>query len=196
MGTYNNKYQVNGVDLIDVFYPVGTIYETKNASFDPNVSWGGVWTRITDKFLVAAGDTYSGTGGSASQSITLSSSNLPRHRHGFTPSGSVSSTFSGNSVTTSGGTAHSHNVNGFLHYLGTSGSYTIATPGNGSFKMNEPTKTSDSESSHTHTVTASGTVSSTFTGTADNTGYTGSGTAFTVSTVPPYQAVYIWERTS
>lgn len=34
-------------DLLDMFYPVGSYYETSNESFDPNVSWGGTWERDT-----------------------------------------------------------------------------------------------------------------------------------------------------
>lgn len=41
MGTYNGYYEINNIDLIDIFYPVGTIYETKNANFNPQTVWGG-----------------------------------------------------------------------------------------------------------------------------------------------------------
>lgn len=33
--------------LLDVFYPVGSYYETSDTSFDPNVSWGGTWVEDT-----------------------------------------------------------------------------------------------------------------------------------------------------
>lgn len=33
--------------LIDLFYPVGSLYETFNAEFDPNESWGGYWKKDT-----------------------------------------------------------------------------------------------------------------------------------------------------
>ena len=52
--------------LIDLIYPVGSIYmSTNNAS--PQTFFGGTWERIQDKFLLAAGSTYAagGTGGSA-----------------------------------------------------------------------------------------------------------------------------------
>ena len=53
--------------LFDLIYPVGSIYQTTDASFSPNVSFSGTWTQIKDVFLLAAGDTYTGgtTGGSA-----------------------------------------------------------------------------------------------------------------------------------
>ena len=47
--------------------------------------------------------------------------------------------------------------------------------------------------SHTHSVTAKGTVSSTFTGTSVTSSATGSGTAFSVQN--PYVVVYMWKRT-
>ena len=33
---------------VDMFFPVGSYYETSDASFDPNVSWGGTWVLITN----------------------------------------------------------------------------------------------------------------------------------------------------
>lgn len=32
--------------LIDMFYPVGSYYETSDAEFDPNKSWGGKWELV------------------------------------------------------------------------------------------------------------------------------------------------------
>ena len=32
-----------GTMLVDMFYPVGTIYQTTDANFNPNVSFGGTW---------------------------------------------------------------------------------------------------------------------------------------------------------
>lgn len=37
----------DGISLLDLFYPIGTYYETSDTSFDPNVSWGGVWVEDT-----------------------------------------------------------------------------------------------------------------------------------------------------
>lgn len=52
--------------LLNMFYPVGTIVESVNSDFDPNEAWGGSWERITDRVLVGAGNSYSlgATGGS------------------------------------------------------------------------------------------------------------------------------------
>lgn len=34
--------------LLDLFYPVGSYYETSNAHFNPNKSWGGTWKLDND----------------------------------------------------------------------------------------------------------------------------------------------------
>ena len=43
---------------LDYYYPVGSYYETSDASFDPNTAWGGTWVRANkgDKVLFS-GDT-------------------------------------------------------------------------------------------------------------------------------------------
>lgn len=32
---------------LDYYYPVGSYYETSDASFDPNTAWGGTWNKET-----------------------------------------------------------------------------------------------------------------------------------------------------
>lgn len=58
---------------IDFFYPVGSYYETSNADFDPNVTWGGTWALETEgQVHVSAGSNYEigDTGGK--EKVTLS----------------------------------------------------------------------------------------------------------------------------
>lgn len=63
--------------LLDLFYPVGSYYETSDASFNPNTAWGGTWVEDTKgRVTVAKADsgtfvTLGGTGGSET------------HRHDF-----------------------------------------------------------------------------------------------------------------
>lgn len=64
--------------LIDLIFPVGSIYQNALVQTDPNVLFGaGTWERITEKFLysVSATDTLGVTGGSAT--VTLTENNLP-----------------------------------------------------------------------------------------------------------------------
>lgn len=72
----------SGSGLLDYIWPVGSIYQTTDTAFDPNAAWGGTWERIKDRFLLAAGDTYSAgaTGGEAEH--TLTTSEIPAHTHG------------------------------------------------------------------------------------------------------------------
>ena len=70
----------NGATVLDM-YPVGSIYQTTRSTFNPQTAWGGTWERIKDRFLLAAGDTYTGgsTGGEATHKLTVQE--LPSHQH-------------------------------------------------------------------------------------------------------------------
>ena len=61
----NKEYIDSRLSLSDI-YPVGSIYLSVNST-SPASLFGGVWERIQDRFLLAAGDTYTAgsTGGSA-----------------------------------------------------------------------------------------------------------------------------------
>lgn len=61
-------------------HPVGSLYWSSSPT-DPATLFGGTWTRIKDRFVLAAGDTYGNgaTGGSAT--VQLTESNLPAHSH-------------------------------------------------------------------------------------------------------------------
>lgn len=132
-------------------HPVGSLYWTSSSENPATTFGGGTWTQIKDKFILAAGDTYSNgnTGGAAT--VTLTADQIPSHRHSFTPAGSVSVTTN----PTFTGSEHSH-------------SYTPA----GSVSVT--TNPTFSGSQHSHTFTPSGTISittnPTFTGSAVNTG--------------------------
>ena len=54
-------------NLFNLVYPVGSIYMSVNNT-NPSILFGGTWTQIQDRFLLAAGSTYNveTTGGSAS----------------------------------------------------------------------------------------------------------------------------------
>lgn len=56
--------------MLNTIYPVGSIYISVDANFDPSVSFGGTWEKIEDRFLLAAGTTYQGgsEGGSETHS--------------------------------------------------------------------------------------------------------------------------------
>lgn len=61
-------------------YPVGAVYISVNST-SPASLFGGTWEQIKDRFLLAAGSTYTAgsTGGEATH--TLTSSEMPSHYH-------------------------------------------------------------------------------------------------------------------
>ena len=91
--------------LLDLIYPIGAIYWSSDST-SPATLFGGTWSQITDKFILAAGSTYTAgnTGGAASYSLT--ENNIPSHTHSFKPDGTV-----GSHTHTWTGTAASHGHN-------------------------------------------------------------------------------------
>lgn len=62
----------NYVNLLDIIYPVGSIYITFSATSPTNIV-GGTWTTITDKFLYSSSTYATGkTGGSTEHYHALS----------------------------------------------------------------------------------------------------------------------------
>jgi trimeric autotransporter adhesin len=62
------------------YFPVGSIYMSVNST-NPSNYFGGTWTQIKDRFLLACGSTYSNgaTGGEAKHTLTVSE--MPSHKH-------------------------------------------------------------------------------------------------------------------
>lgn len=90
------KYMIGGVDLLDIIYPVGSIYMSVNGT-SPQTLFGGTWAPIKDVFLLSAGDVYAAGGSGGEPTHTLDISEIPRHTHNIRRySGSGSST--GNSL--------------------------------------------------------------------------------------------------
>lgn len=69
----------NFVNLLDVIYPVGSIYITANAT-SPADSIGGTWEQIENCLLAASGDIYN-LAGRFSGSDTISRLAIPDHQH-------------------------------------------------------------------------------------------------------------------
>lgn len=95
MGKYDTSkggaLQVLGKKLLDIFYPVGTIYETTSADLDTttkmNNYFGGTWEFYgTGRVLVAKStdtefDTIGKTGGEKTHTLTIAE--MPSHNHTF-----------------------------------------------------------------------------------------------------------------
>ena len=71
------KYVDNMVDLI---YPVGSIYMSANDT-SPSILFGGEWERIEDRFLLAAGNTYSAGSKDGEATHKLTVAEMPKHNH-------------------------------------------------------------------------------------------------------------------
>ena len=155
-------------------------------SVDPQTLFSGTtWVQIKDKFLIAAGDSYTvGTDGGAA-THTLTTDEMPAHTHTFTGTAVTSENNSANpSVTVK---AHNHtscwttvnNVQGgnrTVPWMYNDGDFTNAAFSGGSHAATV-------SGTHTHTVTAAGTNAN-----------AGGGNAFSI--MPPYTPVYMWRRTA
>lgn len=189
----------NVEDLIELVYPVGSIYMSAAAT-NPATLFGGTWEALDDgRVLIGANDTYKAgtTGGEATH--TLTTNEMPSHNH----SGSATSATTadhihafgdynnnnGTFIATSGSTtgvtldskaSYKRNWNG----SGSDTTNTSVGTGSGAYKAELFTSktvaaSSGSTNSHSHTVTV---------------GSTGGGQAH--NNMQPYLSVYMWKRTA
>lgn len=85
------KEQLNG--LLDLFYPVGSYYETSDITFYPSVVWGGTWKQDTKGYVTVGALTDGGDspreggldidGGVTKGEVehTLTVEEIPSHAH-------------------------------------------------------------------------------------------------------------------
>ena len=170
-------------------------------STDPGTLFGGAWERIEDTFLLCAGSSYTAgtTGGSAtmahthsqvaftsggpsnntSGSTAISIAQMPSHNHGG--AGNHNHLYPDEATGDSSApywsviTNTSHNTSGgraWYSYTNYAGEHTHTSQGSGQGHTH-------TLSSHTHSIGA------TTTGGASNT-----------NNMPPYLAVYVWQRVS
>lgn len=69
--------------LIDIIYPVGTYYETTDATFNPNTAWAGTtWQKITDgRVLIAGGGDYTVGSNYGEKTHKITTAEMPVHSH-------------------------------------------------------------------------------------------------------------------
>lgn len=90
----------NFVNLMDIIYPVGSIYQSMNAT-SPASSIGGTWTKI--KTFLYEADTAKQVGGEATHTLTISE--MPTHNHRTINTDCIYNSNSGaNRITVSTGT--------------------------------------------------------------------------------------------
>lgn len=88
------------VSITNLFYPVGSYYETSDANFDPNVVWGGTWVLDSQGKVTVSQDTsdtdfgtIGGTGGEKTHTLTVDE--MPSHTHEIKKASSVGGDGSG-----------------------------------------------------------------------------------------------------
>lgn len=79
---------VSGEAFLNMFYPVGSYYETSDNNFDPNVTWGGTWVKETQgQVHVSSGVNYTvggaltNTSDGGEEEHTLTVDEIPSHTH-------------------------------------------------------------------------------------------------------------------
>ena len=157
------------VGLIDLFYPVGSYYETSDTDFDPNVSWGGTWSLETEGLVhIGAGANYTAgdTGGSADAII-------PYHNH------SVSAVTGG--IT---GGSHSHNQQGWYGLKSASSGTAKECRARTKISTDPSEAGTNIASTHTHDLPA------------HDTNYAGTSGNAVGANMQPYIVVNRWHRTA
>lgn len=172
--THTHSQYLNSSSIVDLIYPVGSIYMSVNST-SPQTLFGGTWVQLEDTFLLGAGNTYTAgsTGGSASH--TLTTDELPAHTHG-------SETLTGSITIRAIDSVTSNNANLLQQ---NSGIITRSNDSNvnGYRSSNSNYRTAQSSQYNQITVNATHEHDS-----------VGNGDAF--STLPPYLTVYMWKRTA
>lgn len=73
----NPNSSISREELLDLVYPVGSVYISFNNT-SPENFLGGTWTQIQDRFLLAASDTYPAGFNGGEANVALSQDNIPR----------------------------------------------------------------------------------------------------------------------
>lgn len=123
----NSNVQVNGTHIIDLIYPVGTIYENGSVSTNPGTLFGrGTWIAYgAGRFTIGQRDialapsspydlhTVGNQGGAESRTLTLE--NIPNHTHNMTATNQTAGSSSGFDidVTCNTATTATGNVSGY-----------------------------------------------------------------------------------
>ena len=77
---YANSIVNNVNNIVDMIYPIGSIYMSVNST-SPQILFGGTWEQIKDRFLLSSGDTYTNASTGGSATVTLTENEIPTHNH-------------------------------------------------------------------------------------------------------------------
>ena len=165
--------------ILNKIYPVGSYFITENSTTSPQDLFGGTWTRVQDKVLVAAGSTY--TAGSTGGNGTLS----------YTPAGTNSGGAVGNTTLT---LSQIPKFQFRIPHVAYYDSVAISGVTETRTGMSKEGGAADTSNSGWHNVSVGG-------GGAHNHPFTQptfTGTAATLQTMNslPRETVYVWKRTA
>lgn len=196
-------------------HPVGSYYITEGTE-DPATLFGGTWSKVKNRMLIGAGDSFAVSAEGGASSVTLAVGNIPAHTHTASTASSGGHT---HTATTSWNGDHNHNrgnmeISGQVHAHNHASIAQSAC--NGAFAWDDGngrnidtggwngqgggfnfyasrswTGTTNTTGGHNHTLTTTSNGAHTHTVTV---GSTGSGNAFSI--LNPYRAVYMWRRTA
>lgn len=172
--------------ITDLFYPVGSYYETSDTTFDPNVSWAGTWIKdTTGQVTVGSGTNYTSgaTGGSTTHKIA--SSELPTHTHTYSKS---NTTTASHTLTVSEIPSHTHTLTSNFQSQGeTAGGagYCVEDAADSSKHQLKGVSSTGGGQGHSHNITLTSTNSG-------NGGFANTA----MSIMQPYIVVNRWHRTA
>ena len=164
---FNVPVKFSGKTLFDIVYPVGAIYMSVS-EISPATLFGGTWEQIENRFLLAAGSSYTAGNTGGAKTVTLTESQIPSHTHSV-------------NLNTGNGGVHTHVV---WRYASGSGSWGANPSGRNcatTLDSGMVMGIADSAGEHNHAISG-------------NTGSTGGGKSH--NNMPPYLVVYMWKRTA
>ena len=155
----DGNLHIKGKSLIDMIYPVGSIYMSVN-NVSPQIFFGGTWEPIKDRFLLSAGGTYAAgsKGGEARHTLTIDE--MPNHEHWVRQRGNTSRAYT-RDYYTEGGSADPYSS---IIKADMSGSYAKPSVSWGGQLVAGEVISDDHNQPHNN--------------------------------LPPYLAVYMWQRTA
>lgn len=195
---FDGNVKLNGTDLFELIYPVGSIYMSVNNT-NPSSLFGGTWVAwgsgrvpVGVNTNDANFSTVEKTGGAST--VTLTTTQIPAHAHGLNN--------------------HTHSLNKHTHGVGTlktaengdhahaikKSQFSPSGSTSGKFYVNTDSSSFSSTATntagaHTHTISGSTAAASGNTGAASgNTANAGGGGAH--SNLQPYITCYMWKRTA
>ena len=204
---FNNKMINLKQDFFDAIHPIGETYTQYPQQDDPNTLYNRNGVTCQWEKINYGGAFFRAEGGNANPYITktdvlsIQGYQNAYHNHEYTPSGSVSSSFSGTRSKTDSDGSHSHTVSTTLDASSTgiknewvSNGIIAGQPSPVALGSSTASGGTSTDGSHKHGYTPSGSVSSSFSGNTSTTTYDGNSSNHEAR--PSNYTYVIWKRVS